>query len=109
MQKHITFASIRNSAQAVSGRATNNCGEIQAASLAIRLASEQNVPKLCINTDSQFLINSVTKWMPGWIRKGWKVASGGAVKNEIDFKELNALLQANQTMQIKWVTYSKTN
>lgn len=45
--------------------------------------------------------------MPSWIRKGWKVASGQPVKNEIDFKELNALLMANKTMQIKWVTHNQ--
>lgn len=49
----------------VSGRATNNCGEIQAATQAIKQALDNGVMKLAINTDSQFLINSVTKWMDG--------------------------------------------
>lgn len=54
-----------NISKPVSGRATNNCGEIQAATQAIKQALENGVVKLAINTDSQFLINSVTKWMPG--------------------------------------------
>lgn len=54
-----------NISEPVSGRATNNCGEIQAATQAIKQALENGVTKLAINTDSQFLINSVTKWMPG--------------------------------------------
>ena len=54
-----------NISEPVSGRATNNCGEIQAATRAIKLAINQGVKKLAVNTDSKFLINSVTKWMPG--------------------------------------------
>lgn len=54
-----------NISEPVTGRATNNCGEIQAATRAIKLAQQNGVKKLSINTDSQFLINSVTKWMPG--------------------------------------------
>lgn len=54
-----------NSSEPVSGRATNNCGEIQAATHAVKQALQNGVTKLAINTDSQFLIDSVTKWMPG--------------------------------------------
>lgn len=54
-----------NISEPVSGRATNNCGEIQAATRAIKLALQNGVNKLSINTDSKFVINSVTKWMPG--------------------------------------------
>ncbi|XP_041974327.1 ribonuclease H1 [Aricia agestis] len=83
----------------VSGRATNNCGEIQAATKAIRTALDNGVTKLSINTDSKFLINSVTKWMTGWKRNGWKLKSGEPVKNEVDFKELDSL---QNKLQIKW-------
>lgn len=54
-----------NISEPVSGRATNNCGEIQAATRAIKVALQNGVNKLSINTDSKFVINSVTKWMPG--------------------------------------------
>ncbi|KOB71895.1 Ribonuclease H1 [Operophtera brumata] len=54
-----------NISEPVSGRATNNCGEIQAATRAMKQAIDNGVQKLTINTDSQFVINSVTKWMPG--------------------------------------------
>ncbi|XP_047542763.1 ribonuclease H1 [Vanessa atalanta] len=88
-----------NISEPVSGRATNNCGEIQAATRAITMAINHGVKKLAINTDSKFLINSVTKWMPGWKRKGWKLQSGEPVKNEIDFKELDSL---QNKIKIKW-------
>ncbi len=33
-----------------------------------------------IYTDSEFWINAITKWAPGWEAKGWK-KSGGPIKN----------------------------
>ena len=40
---------------------TNNSAEIQAATLAITQARGAGIKKLRINTDSEFLINSVTQ------------------------------------------------
>lgn len=91
-----------NRAEPVSGRATNNCGEIQAAVNAIRLAHENNIERLCINTDSMFLINSACKWMTAWKAKGWKLSSGGDVRNRIDFEALDAIITRSD-MTIKWV------
>lgn len=54
-----------NVSECVSGRATNNCGEIQAATKAIKLAYSMGIDKLLIKTDSQFVINAVTNWMTG--------------------------------------------
>ncbi|XP_022115421.2 ribonuclease H1 [Pieris rapae] len=88
-----------NLSEPVSGRATNNCGEIQAATKAIKQAIDHGVDKLAIYTDSKFLINSVTKWMPGWKRKGWKLQSGEPVKNEMDFKDLDSV---QNKINIKW-------
>uniref|UniRef100_A0A182Q4X8 Ribonuclease H1 n=1 Tax=Anopheles farauti TaxID=69004 RepID=A0A182Q4X8_9DIPT len=90
-----------NTSKPVSGRATNNCGEIQAASLAIRLARQQGVRRLVINTDSQFMINAITKWLPGWKRRNWTLANGTPVKNKTDFVELEGEMNAGG-MVIKW-------
>ncbi|GBP18568.1 Ribonuclease H1 [Eumeta japonica] len=88
-----------NLSEPVTGRATNNCGEIQAAIRAINQAVQHGISHLAINTDSQFLINSVTKWMPAWKRKGWTLKSGEPVKNQIDFKELDSI---KNKLNIKW-------
>lgn len=37
--------------------------------------------------------------IPGWKRKGWKLASGEPVKNEKDFKELDSL---QHKLNVKW-------
>ncbi|KAH7975544.1 hypothetical protein HPB52_003040 [Rhipicephalus sanguineus] len=44
--------------------------------------------------------NGVTKWMDGWIKKGWKLSDGQAVKNKEDFLEL---LKAAEGLRVKWV------
>lgn len=90
-----------NTAKPVSGRATNNCGEIQAASLAIRLAKENGIKRLIVNTDSKFLIDSYTKWLPGWKRNQWKLSTGKPVKNQVDFMELDKEL-ADKKIEVKW-------
>ncbi|XP_039448851.1 ribonuclease H1-like [Culex pipiens pallens] len=90
-----------NTSKPVSGRATNNCGEIQAASLAIRLAKQQGIKRLTVNTDSKFLIDSITKWLPGWKRNAWKLSTGKPVKNQVDFEELDREL-ADKSIEIKW-------
>ena len=92
----------RNTSSPVSGRATNNCGEIQAATTAIKLAAQSSITKLNVNTDSKFVIDSVTKWMSGWKSRGWKLSSGQPVKNETDFKELDRAL-ATSGVDVKWV------
>lgn len=92
----------RNAAKPVGGRATNNVGEIQAAIYAIRTALALGINKLCISTDSQFLINSITQWVPGWKRRNWMLRNNQPVKNVVDFKELDELLQSKD-LTVKWV------
>nr|CAD7603703.1 unnamed protein product [Timema genevievae] len=89
-----------NTSEPVRGRATNNTAEIQAAILAIELAKSAGVKKLCINTDSQFLINSITKWIRKWRRNNWKLTDGGPVKNKEDFVTLDA---AMKSVVVKWL------
>lgn len=90
-----------NSAEPVEGRATNNSGEIQAAIKAISVAQKHGIQRLNIFTDSQFVINSVCKWMPAWKAKGWKLSTGKPVANQIDFKRLDKIIDSGSTT-IKW-------
>ena len=52
----------------VGEKATNNAAEIQAVIRAVETGRDNAVSKLKIKTDSQFLINCVTKWMPRYGR-----------------------------------------
>ncbi|KAB0801286.1 hypothetical protein PPYR_05640 [Photinus pyralis] len=81
----------------VKGRPTNNTAEIQACIHAIKTAHANGIRKLKIKTDSEFVINSMTKWILKWRTNNWKVAGGGDVKNKEDFvildKEIKLLDQ----------------
>ncbi|KAI8037136.1 ribonuclease H1 [Drosophila gunungcola] len=90
-----------NAAKPVEGRVTNNVGEIQAAIHAIKTALDLGIQKLSINTDSQFLINSITLWVESWKRRDWKLKNNQPVKNVVDFKELDELLH-NNNIAVKW-------
>ncbi|XP_044742587.1 ribonuclease H1 [Chrysoperla carnea] len=88
-----------NVGEPVKGRATNNVGEIQACTRAVEIAHSAGVKKLCINTDSQFVINSMTTWLPNWKKRDWKLKDGGPVKNKHDFIDLD---NACQLVDVKW-------
>jgi len=90
------------SRRVVGSKQTNNVAEIQAISMALTQAITAGVPKLQVNTDSQFVINSVTQWIPGWKNKGWRTASGQEVKNKDDFIELDKIMQQKGSMEIRW-------
>lgn len=55
-----------------------------------------------IHTDSEFWINVVTKWAPGWEQKGWKKSSKGEIQNLDIVKELYALHTDSQA-KLVWV------
>jgi len=93
------------SARVKGDKQTNNVGEIQAIVRAIELAIEmKSMKKLQINTDSQFTIDSITKWMPGWKRKNWKKADGKEVINKDDFIVLDRVNTdaKGHGIEIKW-------
>ncbi|MFD7869480.1 ribonuclease H [Microbacterium sp. NPDC059771] len=59
---------------------TNNQGELRAV-LELLRATAGTDEKLLIECDSRYVIDSVTKWMPGWKRRGWRKSDGGPVLN----------------------------
>ena len=54
-----------------------------------------------IYTDSEFWINVVTKWAPGWAAKGWR-KKGGEIKNLDLVQQAYALYQSTQP-KLVWV------
>ncbi|MTJ06180.1 MULTISPECIES: ribonuclease HI [unclassified Anabaena] len=71
---------------------TNNKMEMQAAIAALEFfkSSGQTEP-ITLYTDSEYLINSITKWLPGWKRKGWKKSDGNPVQNQDLLETLDQL------------------
>jgi ribonuclease HI len=79
---------------------TNNRMEMQAAIAGLKYlqSSAQNEP-VTLYTDSEYLINCVTKWVKSWKRKGWKKSDGQPVLNQ-DLLEI--LDELNNNAKIKW-------
>ncbi|TLM72695.1 ribonuclease HI family protein [Pseudarthrobacter sp. NamB4] len=81
---------------------TNNQGELMAVLDLLRATAHLPQEDLRILCDSQYVINSITKWMPGWKRKGWRKADGKPVLNVELLKELDREL-AGRKYTFEWV------
>jgi len=95
------FAVIENHKPAALGsdkESTNIRMEGRALIAAMKLANGEQCE---INTDSEFWINVITKWAPGWEDKGWK-KSKGEIKNLDLVKEAYDLYNNSQATLI-WV------
>lgn len=69
---------------------TNNIMEMTAAIEALRHTPEG--AQVHVTTDSEYLKNGITQWIRGWKRNGWRTASGGAVKNQELWRDLDRLV-----------------
>ena len=80
---------------------TNNRGELTAV-LELLRATAGTGEDLLIQADSQYVINSLTKWRHGWKKRGWRKADGKPVLNDDLMKALDAEL-AGRTVRFEWV------
>lgn len=76
---------------------TNNRMELKA--VIEGLKSLTRPCKVKVFTDSRYVQQGISEWIIRWQAKGWKTASGGAVKNQDLWQ---ALLEATQPHQIEW-------
>jgi ribonuclease HI len=81
--------------------ATNNQGELMAVLELFRATAHVN-DDLLIMCDSQYVINSVTKWMPGWKKKGWRKGDGKPVMNLELLQEIDAAITGRK-YRFEWV------
>jgi len=55
-----------------------------------------------IHTDSRYVMDGVTQWMPRWKKNGWKTADKKPVKNDDLWRELDQLC-AKHDIKWRWV------
>lgn len=85
---------------------TNNRGELLAISEAIIKASNVFDPsdvQLTIYTDSDYSKNCITKWLSGWVARGWKTSTGEPVKNRDLIEKISSDLLQFESYNIVWV------
>ncbi|HEV8693917.1 MAG TPA: ribonuclease HI [Lysobacter sp.] len=79
---------------------TNNRMELMAAIAGLETLAEPC--SVTLYTDSQYVRQGITEWMPGWVRRGWKTAGGDPVKNRELWERLHAAAQRH-VIEWKWV------
>lgn len=68
---------------------TNNRMELQAAIAALQAIKRPC--KICLTTDSVYVKNGITQWLPTWKKNGWKTAQKKPVQNADLWQTLDAL------------------
>ena len=79
---------------------TNNRMDLMAAIAALEALNEDC--EIILHTDSQYVRQGITLWMPNWLRRGWKTAAGAPVKNRDLWERLHAAAQRH-AVDWRWV------
>jgi ribonuclease HI len=76
---------------------TNNRMELTAA---IRALEALKRPcRVALYTDSQYVRQGITEWLPNWVARGWKTADRKPVKNQDLWQRLDELARRHR---IEW-------
>ncbi|ATD67343.1 MULTISPECIES: ribonuclease HI [Luteimonas] len=79
---------------------TNNRMELMGAIAALEALSEPC--EIVLHTDSQYVRQGITEWLRNWVRRGWKTAGGGAVKNQDLWQRLQIACERHR-IDWQWV------
>lgn len=80
---------------------TNNRMELTAMVAGIRMIPGATVVN--VYTDSQLVVNILTKWAEGWKANGWKKKSPGPIANLELVQEAYALARERPSANIQWI------
>ena len=81
---------------------TNNRMELRAAIEALQALKGPS--EVTLYTDSKYVMQGLTEWLPGWKAKGWRTASKQPVKNAELWRRLDdLLLQGGHVVDWRWV------
>ena len=73
---------------------TNNRMEMTAV---IRALSALTEPcRISLYSDSKYVIDGITKWLPGWEKRGWKTAAKKPVLNEDLWRKLSEVVRRHE-------------
>ena len=79
---------------------TNNRMELMAAIEALNALKKPAQVRL--HTDSQYVKNGLTQWLPNWKRRNWRTADNKPVAN-VDLWQALEAAAARHTIEWKWV------
>lgn len=83
---------------------TNNLGELNAVLELLKATAQAGLADedLHILADSQYAINVISKWSPGWKKRGWVKADKKPIKNLELIQEIDRAMQG-RTVTFEWV------
>lgn len=79
---------------------TNNRMELMGAIQALEALKEPCL--VTLQTDSRYVMQGLTEWLPGWRRRNWKTADKKPVKNQDLWQRLDAAA-ARHKIDWRWV------
>jgi ribonuclease HI len=88
---------------------TNNRAELRGIQAALDFCEsymrniETEYGEVCIWTDSEYSLNSLTKWAPGWKLRSWKKSDGGLIQNLDLIRSLYDRLQTMPHIRLQHV------
>jgi ribonuclease HI len=85
---------------------TNNRMEYSAAINGLRSLAAGS--RVCVVTDSRLMLDSMTKWIHGWKRRGWRTSGGDPVKNQDLVMALEAEMARHAQVRWHWVRGHET-
>lgn len=86
-----------------SRRTTNNRMELRAAIEALNAITRPGEYPIEIRSDSQYVVNGATAWMPNWKRNGWRTSQRKPVENRDLWQQLDAAIQRHGSVTFTWV------
>jgi len=87
----LLYGEHRREISGASADTTNNRMELTAAIRALEALKRPT--DVALYTDSTYVKDGITRWLPGWKAKGWRTASKAPVKNRDLWEALDALVQ----------------
>jgi ribonuclease HI len=81
---------------------TNNMAELLAIYHGLQKAKRRGATSVTLYSDSEYAINCITKWSPGWIRNGWKTSAGKPVTHR---EILEKILETLKSFEAYTITH----
>ena len=86
----LLYGGHRREISGASGQTTNNRMELTAAIRALEALKRPS--EVALYTDSTYVKDGITRWLPNWKARGWRTAAKAPVKNRDLWEALDAIV-----------------
>lgn len=97
----VTAGEIIEEAKGSKPHTTNNEMELTALVAGLKMLARDS--EINVYTDSQLVVNIITKWADGWKARGWTKKSPGPIANLELVKEAHALFKERPGINLLWI------